>query len=294
MRSGFVSIIGRPNVGKSTLLNALVSEHIAIVSNKPGTTRNVIQGIYNDDEHQIVFVDTPGLHKPINKLGKVLNKQASSLTRNVDLILFVVDASEHLGKGDLFIMENLRKSEVPIVLILNKVDLISKEKVLEKIVEYKDLLDFCEIVPLSAAKNDNLDRLMNVIRNFMVDECRYFDVGQKTSSSKLFMISEFVREKLLWVTEEEIPHRITCVTTHFEEKEKIANAVVEIIVDRDSLKRIIIGHKGERLKEVGTRARKDIEKLLGKKVYLELFVKTIKDWRNKDNKLLELGFKDSE
>ena len=292
MKSGFVSIIGRPNVGKSTLLNTLINEKIAITSNKPGTTRNIIQGIYNDDDYQIIFVDTPGIHRPINKLGKVLNKQAYSHIKDVDLILFLVDASERLGKGDKMIMQNLSSSESPVVLVLNKIDLISQEAILKKIDEYKDLFPFAEIVPISAMKDNNVSRLLDVIKVYMSDDVRYFDADAITTNSKLFMISEFVREKLLHETEKEVPHRITCVTTNYEEKSDIINIMVDIIIDRDSLKKIIIGKKGERLKYVGTEARKDIEHLLGKKVYLELYVKTIKDWRNKDKNLTELGFMD--
>jgi len=294
MKSGFISLIGRPNVGKSTLLNALVETPVAIVSDKPGTTRNIIQGIRTENNHQLIFVDTPGIHKPTNRLGKVLNKQARSFVDDIDVILFIVDAESGLGGGDQFIMETLKRTESPVILVLNKTDKLSKEDVYKRIDEYKDLFPFSEIVPISALKKQNIERLIHVIKNYLKDEVRYFEPDVKTTSSKFFMISEFVREKLLHVTEEEIPHRITCITSHFEEKESIANIVVEIIVDRDSLKKIIIGRKGDRLKQVGTLARADIENLLNKKVYLELYVKTIKDWRNKEKVLSELGFKEHE
>ena len=294
MKSGFVSLIGRPNVGKSTLLNTLVNSSVAITSDKPGTTRNIIQGVLTDESHQLIFVDTPGIHKPINRLGKVLNKQARGFVDDIDVILFVVDAMNGLGKGDKFILETLKYTESPVILVLNKVDSLSKEEVYQRIDEYKDLYPFAEIVPVSALKNKNVDRLLSVTKNYLKHDIRYFEPHIKTTSSKYFMISEYVREKLLQITEEEIPHRITCITSHFEEKEKIANIVVDIIVDRDSLKKIIIGKKGDRLKQVGTLARADIENLLGKKVYLELFVKTMKDWRNKEKFLTELGFKEHE
>lgn len=294
MKSGFVSIIGRPNVGKSTLLNAIIKDHIAITSNKAGTTRNIIQGIYNDDDTQIVFVDTPGIHKPINKLGKTLNKQAHSLTKDIDAILLLVDAKEGLGKGDKYIMDTLKNGDVPVLLVLNKIDEIPNEKIIERIVEYKDLYPFSEIVPISALKNDNIPHLIDVIKKYLTDDVRYFDENIKTSNSIYFMISEFVREKLLRKTKEEIPHSITCLTTHYEDKKDIIEIVVEIIVDRDSIKKIVIGKKGSVLKEVGIESRADIEKLLNRKVFLELYVKTIKNWRDKDKYIKELGFTDYE
>ena len=292
MRSGFVSIIGRPNVGKSTLLNTLINERVAITSDKPGTTRNVIQGIYNEEDYQIVFIDTPGIHKPANKLGKILNKQAHQMTRDIDVILFVVDAKEGIGKGDKMIMENLEHSESPVILVINKIDNIKDDDLILRITDYKDLYPFVDIVPVSALKANNTDHLLEVIKNYLHDDVRYFENTVKTSNSKFFMISEFVREKLLHLTDKEIPYRITCVTSNFEDKETIANIAVDIIVDRDSLKKIVIGKKGLLLKEVGTLARVDIERMLGKQVYLELYVRTIKDWRNREKNLTELGFKE--
>ena len=294
MKSGFVSLIGRPNVGKSTLLNALINRKVAITSNKPQTTRNIIQGIYNEDDYQIVFVDTPGIHKPLNKLGKILNKQAHSLTKDVDAILFLVDASENLGTGDKFIMESLKHSDVPVILVLNKIDRINDEQIFFKITEYKDMFPFAEIVPVSAIKKDNIARLIEVIKKYLTDEIKYFDDETFTSSSRNFMISELVREKLLELTEQEIPHKITCITTSYAEEKNIVNVTVEIIVDRDSIKRIVIGKQGSMLKLVGTKARADIEELLDKKVYLELFVKTIEKWHDKEKYLSELGFKENE
>lgn len=294
MKSGFVSLIGRPNVGKSTLLNAIVNEHVAITSDKPQTTRNIIQGIYNDTDTQIVFVDTPGIHKPINKLGKTLNKQAQSLTKDVDVILFMVDAHDGLGKGDKFIIESLKNSDVPVILVLNKIDLLTNEQIVESINQYKDLYAFAEIVPIAAQKNDNVTHLIEVLKKYLTDNIRYFDENTKTSSSIYFMISEFVREKLLRKTAEEIPHSITCITTHYEDKKDIVEIVVEIIVDREAIKKIVIGKNGALLKAVGIEARVDIEKLIGKQVFLELYVKTVKNWRNKDKYLNELGFNDFE
>lgn len=295
MKSGFVSIIGRPNVGKSTLINTIISRKVAITSNVSGTTRNIIQGIYNDSDTQIVFVDTPGIHKPINRLGKVLNKEALALTKDVDLILFVVDVASGIGKGDMFILESLKNNDVPVILVLNKIDEITTEKLFRTIDEFKDIYPFVEVVPTSGLKNDNVDHLISVIKKYLHDEVKYFPDEYYTSSSMKFMASEIVREKLLQVTEDEIPHSITCITTLFEEKKDIVNISVDIIVDRDNIKRIIIGKNGSRLKTVGTLARAEIEsELVGKKVYLELFVKTIKNWKDKEKYLVELGFIDNE
>lgn len=295
MKSGFVSIIGRPNVGKSTLINTIINRKVAITSNVSGTTRNIIQGIYNDADTQIVFVDTPGIHKPINRLGKVLNKEALALTKDVDLILFVVDVASGIGKGDMFILESLKNNDVPVILVLNKIDEITTEKLFKTIDEFKDIYPFVEAVPTSGLKNDNVDHLISVIKKYLHDEVKYFPDEYYTSSSMKFMASEIVREKLLQVTEDEIPHSITCITTLFEEKKDIVNISVDIIVDRDNIKRIIIGKNGSRLKMVGTLARTEIEsELVGKKVYLELFVKTIKNWKDKEKYLVELGFIDNE
>lgn len=295
MRSGFVSIIGRPNVGKSTLINAIINRKVAITSNVSGTTRNIIQGIYNDSDSQIVFVDTPGIHKPINRLGKVLNKEALASSKDVDLILFVVDVASGIGKGDMFILDNLKGSSVPVILVLNKIDEISTDKLFRTINEFKDIYPFVEVVPTSGLKNDNVEHLISVIKNYLHDEVKYFPDEYYTSSSIKFMVSELVREKLLQVTEDEIPHSITCFTTLYEERKDIVNINVDIIVDRDNIKRIIIGKNGSRLKTVGTLARKEIEEeLTGKKVYFELFVKTIKNWKDKEKYLIELGFIDNE
>ena len=292
MKSGFVSIIGRPNVGKSTLINSLVNQKIAITSEKVQTTRNIIQGIYNDEESQIVFIDTPGIHKPINKLGKLLNKKANSSIYDVDLILFLVDADQNIGTGDRFIIESLKNIKAPVILLLNKMDLITKEMILLKIDEYKDLFNFAEIIPVSALKKENIDHLLKTIKGYLKDQIKYFPDDMITSSSTNFLISEFVREKILICTEEEVPHSVTCLTTYYEEKEKIININVDIIVDREALKKIIIGKNGSKLKQIGALARIDIEKMLGKQIYLQLYVKTVPRWRDKERLLRDLGLKD--
>lgn len=291
MKSGFVSIIGRPNVGKSTLLNNILGKKVAITSNKPQTTRNNIQGVYNDSDYQIIFVDTPGIHKPKNKMGKYLNKQAYFSVSDVDVILFLVDVTKSLGTGDKFVINTLKETNKPVILILNKIDKIPKDKILPKIEQYITLYDFSEIIPVSALKHDNLDRLIDVIKSYMKDTVKYYEDGEITNVSKEFMITEFVREKIFNLTDEEVPHSITCVIENMEEKKESAVIYVNIIVDRDNLKKIIIGNNGKMIKQIGIEARADIERLLGKKVYLNLFVKTIKKWRDKEDYLSELGFK---
>ena len=292
MKSGFVGIIGRPNVGKSSLLNTIMGKKIAITSNKPQTTRNNIQGIYNDEETQMVFVDTPGIHKPKNKLGKLLNKEAYFSMNDTDVILFVVDISTPLGKGDKFIIDMLNEINKPVILVLNKIDRLPKEQILLKIAEYKDLYNFVEIVPISAIKKDNVDRLLDVIKKYLNDNMRYYDEETYTNSSTEFIIAELIREKILNLTDEEIPHSITCVVEKIEYEKNIVNINGLIIVDRESLKKIIIGKQGTMIKEIGSLARNDIELLLGKKVYLELYVKVLPKWRDKDRYLQQLGFTD--
>ena len=292
MRSGFVSIIGRPNTGKSTLLNTVLKTHLAIVSNVAGTTRNAIQGVYNDEETQIIFIDTPGLHKPQDRLGKLLNQDAYQSLDDIDVVLFVVDASAPLGKGDKFITQALKSTTAPVILVLNKIDKLDNEGILNAINTYKELYDFSDIVPISAIKDDNANRLISVIKKYLTDDIKYYDDDTLTNTSVRFIIGELVREKILNLTNDEVPHSVTCVTTLYEEKKDIININVDIIVDRDSLKKIIIGHNGQMIKNIGTYARRDIEAMLHKQIYLELYVKTIKNWRDKEKYLTELGFKD--
>ena len=292
MRSGFVSLVGRPNVGKSTLINSLVGSKIAITSKVANTTRNIIQGIYNDEESQIVFVDTPGIHKPQNKLGQILNKGAYYSIEDVDIVCFLVDGKQKLGKGDLFVLERLKKINKPVILIINKIDGMTKDEIFLKINEYKDLYNFKEIVPVSALKNKNTEELIKTIKKYLKDEIKYFEDGTITNRSIKFMISEIIREKILNLTKEEVPHSVTCLVENMKtNKDKnIINAA--IIVDRDSLKKIIIGKNGDMIKKIGSLAREDIEKLLNKKVYLELYVKTIEKWRDREKYLNELEFND--
>ena len=288
MKSGFVGLIGRPNVGKSTLMNSILGKKIAITSNKPQTTRNIIQGIYNEEDTQIIFVDTPGIHKPKSKLGKFLNEEAYFSINDVDVILFIVDVKEDLGKGDLFIIDLFKEINTPIILVLNKIDKLPKEEILLKIDEYKDLYNFCEIVPVSALKKDNVDRLVTVIKKYLKDNIRYFPTDIYTSSPITFTISELIREKIFELTDEEIPHSVTTLIENIEETDEVVSINALIIVDRENLKKIIIGKQGSMIKEIGTKARIDIETLLGKKVYLELFVKVIPKWKDKEKYLKEL------
>lgn len=290
MKSGFVGIIGRPNVGKSTLINNIVGKKVAITSSKPQTTRNIIQGIYNENKTQIIFVDTPGIHKPINKLGKVLNKQAYYSIDDTDIILFIVDAFEGLGKGDIYILDKLKDIDKPVILVINKIDKITHEEILKRISDYKDLYDFDEIVPVSAITKSNIDDLITTIKKYLPDNVKYYGEDSITNKSIDFLMSEIVREKIFKFTEEEIPHSVTCITDSVEVGKNSYNIRISIVVDRDSLKKIIIGKQGEMIKKIGIESRKELEQLLGRSVYLELFVKTVKKWREKEKYLNEFGF----
>ena len=292
MKSGFVSLVGRPNTGKSALINALVGYKVAITSDKAGTTRNTIQGIYNDKDTQIVFVDTPGIHKPKHKLGQRLNEEAYFSIDDVDIILFLIDVTMPFGKGDNFVLDKIKEANKPTFLILNKVDKINKEQLLKLIMDYKDLYDFKEIIPVSALKEKNLSELIKTLRDYLPDNVRYFPDNDLTNTTLEFRIAELIREKVLRLTKEEVPHSVTCVVEEFKEKKDKVIINATIITERDSIKSIIIGRQGSMLKEIGTKARHDIESMLGKKVYLELFVKTIKNWRDKEKYLKELGFYD--
>ena len=292
MKSGFISIVGRPNVGKSTLLNSIIGKKIAITSDKAQTTRNNIQGIYTKDDVQMIFVDTPGIHKPKYKLGKVLNKQAYFSINDVDIILFVTDITEDIGPGDKFILEVLKNANKPTMLIINKIDKLPKEEILKKIDAYQQLYNFDEIIPVSATKHENIEHLINVLKKYLKDEIQYFDEDTITSSSTEFILSELIREKVLALTEEEVPHSVTCIIEKIETKKNIVNINGLIVVDRDNLKKIIIGKQGSMIKKIGTLARKDIEELIKKKVYLELYVKVVPKWRDKEKFLNEIGFKD--
>ena len=293
MKSGFVSLVGRPNVGKSTLLNAIIGKKIAITSNTAQTTRNIIQGVYNEDDLQIVFVDTPGIHKPQDKLGNVLNKQAYYSLSDVDVVLFLVDVTEKFGKGDNFILEKLRENDIPVILILNKIDKIPYELLLPEIDKYKDLFPFKEIVPVSAFKKKNIEELIKTISKYLTDDIKYFDDDTFTNVSSAFSISELVREKVLYFTNKEVPHSVTCVVEDISEDRYNISILASIIVDRENLKKILIGKNGRMVKKIGMESRRDIEQFLNKRVYLDLRVKVVEKWRDKDQFLNQtLGYKD--
>ena len=292
MRSGFIGLVGRPNVGKSTLLNVLIGKKVAITSDKPQTTRNIIEGIRTDEDTQMVFVDTPGIHKPKNRLGKILNKQAYFTVNDVDVILFLVDITEKLGKGDMFVIDVLKNVNVPVILVINKIDKLPKEEILKKIDEYKDLYNFDEIVPISAYKQDNVDRLIEVLKSKLTDNIKYYDEDMYTDKPVNFMVGELIREKILDLTHEEVPHSVSVVVEQMDYKKDAVDIKATIVVDRENLKKILVGKNGSMIKEIGTRARMDIEPLLNKNVYLELFVKVIPRWRDREKFLNEIGFKE--
>ncbi len=293
-KSGFIAIIGRPNVGKSTFLNHVVGQKIAIMSDKPQTTRNKVQGVVTTDDSQLIYIDTPGIHKPKHKLGDHMVKVARNTLREVDIIMFMVNADEKIGPGDRFIIEMLQNTETPVFLIINKIDLVHPDRLLEIIVSYKEEYDFAEIVPISALNGNNTDRLLETLKNYLPEGPKYYPDEHVTDHPERFIISEFIREKVLHLTREEIPHSVAVVIEKIQrdEHKDLVHIMATIIVDRDSQKGIVIGKRGALLKQIGTDARHDIEMLLGSKVFLEVWVKVQKDWRNKPGRLNELGFND--
>jgi GTP-binding protein Era len=295
-KSGFVSIIGRPNVGKSTFLNRVIGQKIAIMSDKPQTTRNKIQGVYTENEAQIIFIDTPGIHKPKHKLGDFMMKIAQNTLREVDIVLFMVNVEEGFGRGDEFIIEKLQETKQPVFLILNKIDRVHPDDLLSIINQYKDRYKFAEIIPISALQGNNVETLITQIKKYLPEGPQYYPENQVTDHPERFIITELIREKVLHLTREEVPHSIAVVMDSMEKKEGTETIFVgaTIIVERSSQKGIIIGKQGSMLKEVGKRARQDIEALLGSKVFLELWVKVQKDWRNRLSNLRDYGFREDE
>lgn len=291
-KSGFVAIIGRPNVGKSTLMNHIIGQKIAIMSDKPQTTRNKIHGVYTTEQAQIVFLDTPGIHKPQSKLGDYMMKVAQSTLGEVDAILFLVDVAEGIGGGDRFIIEQLKKVDTPVLLVLNKIDKVHPEELLPIIQTYKELYPFAEIIPVSALMGNNVTTLIDQLVSYMEPGPQYYPADQVTDHPEQFVCAELIREKILHLTREEIPHSIAVT---IEDMRVESNGVVHIsaviYVERDSQKGIIIGKNGSLLKQVGAQARADIEALLGSKTFLELWVKVKKDWRNQERILRDLGFR---
>lgn len=294
-KSGFVAIVGRPNVGKSTLLNQIIGEKITITSDKAQTTRNKIQGIYTTDEEQIVFIDTPGIHKPKHQLGQFMVDSALSTLNEVDLILFMVNVSEKMGPGDRFIMERLQNVKTPVFLILNQIDKVHPDELLPIIEAYQNEMEFAEIVPVSAITGNNVEHLLGVISNYLEEGPQYYPSDQVSDHPEYFIVQELIREKVLQLTREEIPHSVAVITESMQqENDNLIEIQATIVVERSSQKGIIIGKQGSMLKEIGTRARKDIQTLLGSKIYLELWVKVADDWRDTPRDLNRFGYKDKE
>lgn len=292
-RSGFITVVGRPNAGKSTLINQILKQKVAIISDKPQTTRNRIQAVYTTDHAQLVFIDTPGIHKPKSRLGEYMNEVAYSAVRHVDVVLFMISAHEPLGSGDRFILNQLEGTDSPVFLVLNKIDLIPKDKLLPLIDDYKEEYPFAEIIPISALTGDGVDPLLETIISYLPEGPKYYPDHFVTDHPESFVISELIREKVLLLTREEIPHSVAVGIDQLSKREEsdIIDVMATIIVERQSQKRILIGKGGRMMKEIGTLARKDIEHLLGSKVYLELWVKVVKDWRNKQQVLSEYGYR---
>ena len=294
-KSGFVAIVGRPNVGKSTFMNYVLGQKIAIMSDKAQTTRNKIQGVYTKDDAQVAFLDTPGIHKPKHELGEFMVKSAYSALKEVDAVLFMVNVSEKRGPGDDFIIEKLKGIKTPIFLVLNKIDLVTPEVLLERVESYKDALDFAGVFPISVLQGNNVNELMEGLINALPEGPQYYPADQITDHPEYFVVSELIREEILQLTQEEIPHSVA-VTVDKMQKDEFdkVHVYANIIVERKSQKGIIIGKGGRLLKEIGTRARRDIQQLLGNKVYLELWVKVEKDWRKRKSNLQEYGYRDTD
>ena len=290
-KSGFVSIIGRPNVGKSTFMNRVIGHKIAIMSDKAQTTRNKIQGVMTREDAQIIFLDTPGIHKPKHKLGDYMMRVAKNTLSEIDAIMFMVNVNEDIGRGDEYIMEMLKNVKTPVFLVLNKIDLVHPDALMPKIEKYKTYMDFTEIVPISALEGLNVDHFIDVLKDYLPEGPKYYPDDQISDHPEQFVVGEIIREKILHLTSEEIPHAIGVnVDRMIKESEERVRIEATIFVERDSQKGIVIGKGGKKLKEVGKRARRDIEMLLGSKVYLELWVKVQKDWRNKVNSIRQMGY----
>ncbi|MCY1564768.1 GTPase Era [Staphylococcus pettenkoferi] len=290
-KSGFVSIIGRPNVGKSTFVNRVIGHKIAIMSDKPQTTRNKIQGVMTQEDAQIIFLDTPGIHKPKHKLGDYMMRVARNTLAEIDAIMFMVNINEEIGRGDEYIMEMLKHVDTPVFLVLNKIDLVHPDDLMPKIEQYQTYMDFTETVPISALEGHNVDHFIEVLKSYLPEGPKYYPDDQISDHPEQFVVSELIREKILHLTSEEIPHSIGVnVDRMIKESESRVRIEATIFVERNSQKGIVIGKGGKKLKEVGKRARLDIEHLLGSKVYLELWVKVQKDWRNKVNFIRQMGY----
>ena len=290
--SGFVSLVGRPNVGKSTLMNRLIGEKIAIISNKPQTTRNRVQSILTKDDFQIVFIDTPGIHRPRHKLGEYMVKSAETTLNEVDAVLMLIEPTDKIIEADRLIIEKFAKVKSPVILVINKIDTVDRERVFKVIDEYRKLYDFAEIVPISAFEGTNTDELLSVIRKYLPEGPQYFPSDMATDQPERQIASEIIREKALRLLEDEIPHGIAVEITEMKKRKEgnLVDVRATIFCEKDSHKGIIIGKHGDMLKKIGTKARGDIERLLGSPIYLELWVKVKKDWRDSDFLLKNFGY----
>ena len=293
-KSGFVTLIGRPNVGKSTLMNSLIGQKIAITSHKPQTTRNRIQTVYTCEEGQIVFVDTPGIHKAKNKLGDYMVNIAERTLKEVDVILWLVEPTNYIGAGEQHIMEQLRKANIPVILVINKIDTVKKEELFGFIDTYRKEMEFDEIVPVSALKKDNTDELIKCIMKYLPYGPAFYDEDTITDQPQRQIVAEMIREKALRSLEEEIPHGIAVTIEKMKWRGNIVDIEATIICERDSHKGIIIGKQGTMLKKIGSNARRDIENMLESKVNLQLWVKVKKDWRDSDFLLKNFGYNQKE
>lgn len=289
-KSGFISIIGRPNAGKSTLLNAILKEKIAITSPKAQTTRNNISGILTTEDVQYIFVDTPGIHKPKHELGRTLNKNAYSALAEADVIYWINDVTQSFGTGDEFLLEKIKNSNLPCFLILNKIDLLTKENWMRKLEEWQSRYDFKEIFPISALQEENIEKLLSVTKNYLNEGPKYYPDDMISDHGEQFQMSELIREKVIYKTQEEVPHSVAVIIEKKEETETAANISALIVVERASQKGILIGKQGEMIKSIRLSAQKDLKNMLHKKVNLELFVRVENNWRNRTNKLQQLGY----
>lgn len=290
MRSGFVALAGRPNAGKSTLINSLIGEKVAIVSSKPQTTRSEIRGIYTDEECQIIFTDTPGIHKPKFRLESRMNKEAADVIQGVDLIYLVVDASVPYAKGDEFVLNMVKNTGLPVFLVLNKMDKMKPEKIVKVIQQWQERYEFAEYFPLSAKFGRSFEDLIKTTRKYLPEGDLLYPAEMTSDGAENFRIAELIREKILTQTEDEVPHAAAVLIENKEFKKDKVYIQAMILVERDSQKGIMIGKQGQMLKKIGSLAREDIEKLLGKKVFLELFVRVENEWRSRDARITEYGY----
>ena len=293
-KSGFVSIVGRPNVGKTTLLNCILDTKLAIMSDVAQTTRNTIQGIYTDDEAQIIFMDTPGIHKPQDRLGTFMNTTALNSIYGVDLVLFLAPVNETIGRGDKYIIERLKEADGPVFLVLNKIDMVSKEELIIKLQEWQSLFEFKEIIPISAKNDDNVDLLLKNIKNYLQEGNMYYSKDHLTDHPERFVMAEFIREKILYFTRDEIPHSVAIVVERMLEDDQGVEILATIVCDRKSQKGIIVGKQGSMIKKIRLNAQREMKRFLQVPVHLELYVKVENNWRNKQKYLKEFGYNEDD